>query len=51
MLVKFDLPDFTSYEAVQIARENYGLTASARPFPGEGIKISICVLMTGKNTS
>jgi len=35
MLVKFDLPDFTPDEAVQIARENYGLTASARPFPSE----------------
>jgi len=35
MLIKFNLPEFTPEEAIRIAKENYGLTASVRPLPSE----------------
>lgn len=35
MLVKFNLPQFTSEDAIRIAKEHYNLTVSARPLPSE----------------
>ncbi len=35
MRVKFELPKFTSEEAARIAKEHYGVSASAQPLPSE----------------
>jgi len=35
MRVKFDLPEFTSEDAIRIAKEHFGVSASARSLPSE----------------